>query len=363
MKNITWLTGSAEEVGAELQRSYDRMVESTRKWTEVLTVEPPPQTGLTPKDVVWRKNKARLYRYIGDSPYKYRTPILFIYALINKAYILDLLPGSSLVEHLVEQGFDVYLLDWGDFAWEDRNLSFGDLVYDYIARAVVKVCSFSECEEVTLIGYCMGGTMVTMYASLFAVPKIKNIMYLSSPFDYSDAGVASEWLKPPGFDADKVADTFNLVPREFVDLGVKMLRPLNNYWGTYTRLWKAIDEGTPVIAWKALNKWVNDNVNFPGEAYRQWIKDLYQGNKLLKNEFVLRRRLVEPKRIDSSILVLAGEKDHLVLPHQCEALLDHVSSTDKTYKVFPVGHGGLVFGSYAKKNVYPVISGWLKDRS
>jgi polyhydroxyalkanoate synthase len=160
-----------------------------------------------------------------------------------------------------------------------------------------------------------------------------------------------------------VTDTFALVPRDFIDLGVKMLRPVKNFWGTYTRLWKSIDEGTPVLAWKALNKWVNDNVNFPGEAYRQWIKDLYQHNKLVKNEFQIKRQLVRMDNIKSSLLVMAGENDHLVLPHQCRAIIDAASSADKTYHEFPVGHGGLVFGSYARREVYPVITDWLAARS
>lgn len=357
------LKGSADAVGAKLQESYDRMLESSRKWAEILAFDPDPQTGLTPKDVVWRKNKARLYRYVNYKGIKYKTPLLMIYALINKPYILDLIPNMSLVEYLVDQGFDVYLLDWGEWEWEDRNICFGDLVDDYISRAVIKVCQISKVNEISLLGYCMGGTITTMYAALYPNPKIKNIIYLAAPIDFKDAGLSSVWLKVPDFDPDKVADTFQLVPKEFIDFGVKLLRPVNNFWGTYTRLWKSIDEGTPIAAWKALNKWVNDNSNFPGGAYRQWIRDLYQHNKLVKKEFYIKGRLVDMANIDASLLVMCGTSDHLVLPHQTKAILDYSSSKDKTYHEFPVGHGGLVFGSFAKRESYPVISGWLAERS
>lgn len=188
-------------------------------------------------------------------------------------------------------------------------------------------------------------------------------MYLAAPIDFADAGLSTIWLQYPGFDADKIADTFELIPKEFIDMGVKMLRPITNYIGTYTRLWKSIDDGTPVEAWKALNKWVDDNVNFPGKAYRQWIKDMYQENKLMKKEFRINGRVVDMSRIESSVLVLAGEKDHLVLANQTSGILEASSSKDKTYNEFPVGHGGLVFGSYAKRNVYPVITDWLAQRS
>ncbi len=362
MKNIL-LTGSAEEVGKELKKNYDRMLDSTRKCMEILQFDPDPQTGLSPRDVVWKKNKARLYRYVSPHGYRHRVPILMLYALINKPYILDLIPGMSLVEHLLECGYDIYLLDWGEFNWEDRDLNFGNLVNEYIARAVQKVSLISNSSELTLLGYCMGGTMTAMYSSLYPRPLIKNIIMLAAPIDFSNAGIQSDWLRAPGYDADRIVDTYKLIPKDFIDVGVKMLRPLTNYWGTYTRLWKYIDDGTSVEAWKALNKWVNDNINFPGETFRQWIKDLYQANKLVQNEFKIQGKAVDLARIDANLLVMTGLNDHLVLPGQASALLEYVSSRDKTFLEFPVGHGGLVFGKYARDNVYSVISGWLEERS
>ncbi len=361
MKDV-FLSGSVDEIRLQMQSNYDNFLTSTQKWTEMLHFDPDPQTGLSPKDILWKKNKAKLYRYVAPDGLKFKPPILFVYALINKPYILDLIPGMSLIEHLANQGFDVYLLDWGEFAWEDRQLNFGNLVHDYIARAVQKVRQISQCPAITMIGYCMGGTIASMYAALYP-QTVKNMMLLATPIDFLDAGVASTWLKAPDYDADKVVNTYELIPKDFIDRGVKMLRPVTNYWATYTRLWKAIDEEMPLEAWKALNKWVNDNIDLPGEVYRQWIKDLYQQNKLVKNEFIIQRQRVELAKITSNLLVLAGEKDHLVLPGQARAAMDHFSATDKTYFEYPVGHGGLVFGRHAKDVVYPVISGWLASHS
>lgn len=363
MERIKLVYGSPDEVGVELQKNWDRMVDSTKQWAEILNFEPSPQTGITPKSVVWRKNKAKLYRYVNHREYKYRTPILFIYALINKAYILDLAPGMSLIEHLVNEGYDVYLLEWGDFNWEDRNLGFGDFVFDYIRRAVLKVCQYSMTDELSICGYCMGGTMSSMYAALFPQPVIRNLVLLAAPINFAYAGMSTIWLDAESFDVDRVTDTFQLIPKDFIDIGVKWLRPVSNFVGTYTRLWKSIDEGVPIESWKALNKWVNDNVNMPGEAYRQWIKDMYQDNKLINDQLVIKGNLIKLGNIDSSLLVMAGTTDHLVLPHQTRAILDRSSSLDKQYRQFDVGHGGLVFGSRAKKQAYPEISRWLAERS
>ncbi len=363
MKRPMYFTGTSSEVREKIQENYDRILENNQKWIEIMTFDPDPQTGMTPKDVVWRKNKARLYRYISPGGHRYRTPLLMIYALINKAYILDITPGMSMVEHLVDEGFDVYLLDWGEFHWEDRNLSMADFVFDYISRAVRKVCQTSGTDELNMLGYCMGGTLTTMYASLFPRPVIKNIIYVAAPIDFEDAGVTSAWLMGEDFDVDDVADTFGLIPKEFIDRGIKLLNPVNNYWGTYTRLWKMIDDGLSVQNWKVLNKWVNDNVHFPGAAYRQWLKDFYQGNKLIKKEILLRGHPVDISRIKSNLLIMVGEKDHIVMPHQSAAALKYMSSTDTTFQEYPVGHGGLVFGGIAKRQVYPAVAEWLGKRS
>lgn len=346
------------------QESYTKMMNSTRKWIEAVNIEPSPATGLSPKEIVWRKNKSKLYRYI--SPYKeytYKTPLLMTYALINKPYILDLAPQMSVVEHLIQKGFDVYLLDWGEFCWEDRHLGFEDFVHKYIARAVEKVCQISDTNIISMLGYCMGGTMNAMYAGLEKRPEIKNMIFLATPIDFADSAVAGKWLNSPDFDIDKICNSLELIPSKFIDVGVKMLRPIDNFCSTYTRLWKTIDEEKPYYNWKLLDKWVNDNISFPGVAFRQWVKDLYQDNKLIKDEFKLHQQQVKLSNIEASLLVLAGEKDHLVLPEQTTAILDCSSAQDKTYAPFPVGHGGLVFGGLAQREVYPYLAKWLAERS
>src|SRR5919199_5533864 len=123
-------------------------------------------TGRTPKEVVWTKNKAKLYRYEPHREKKYPVPILIVYALINRPYVLDLLPGNSFIEYLVNEGFDVYMLDWGIPGDEDQDLDFEHYILDYLPRVAKKVMRISCAEEYTLLGYCMGGTMAAMSAAL-----------------------------------------------------------------------------------------------------------------------------------------------------------------------------------------------------
>lgn len=354
--------GSAEQISEHFQEDWEKSLETTQKWFEIVNSTPSPQVGLTPKDIIWRKNKAQLYHYQTTTAKKHKVPILIVYALINKPYILDIAPEISLVKYLVDNGFDVYMIDWGIPDMEDQDLSFNELVLDYMPKAIAKVKRTSGCDEITVLGYCMGGTIASMYAALHPNSGIKNMMFIAAPFDFEEAGISSTYLKRDEFNVDKIVDTFGVIPKDFINTSVMMLNPVNNYWGTYTRLWKMLNDDIPVRSWILLNKWINDPLPFTGAAYRQWL-GLYKNNKLVKKEFELRGRLVDLSNIDSAILSLGGANDHIVLPDQTKALLKHISSQDKTYMEFPVGHGGLVFGSVAIKKVYPAIIEWLGKRS
>jgi polyhydroxyalkanoate synthase len=343
----------------EYKNSYNRF----KRASEVLYREPEPQVGLTPKEVIWTKNKAKLYRYVRKQENTHATPLLLIYALINKPYIMDLTPGSSLVEYLVDRGFDVYLLDWGTFGPEDSHLKFDDFVMDYIGKAVKKVLRVSGAEDISLLGYCMGGTMTSIYAALHPHMPIRNLVFMTSPFDFSDTGLYGVVLDERYFNLDKAVDTLGNIPAEMIDFGNKMLKPITNFAGPYVSLFDRSDNQRFVESWKLMQKWVGDGTPFPGEAYRQWIREFYQNNKLVKGELVIRGQQVKLENIKANVLNLSAQRDHIALPCQVEALLEHISSTDKEYVSIPTGHVSIVYGGTAVKQTYPTIGDWLEKRS
>ena len=156
--------------------------------THVLLEEIGVETGATPKEVVWTKNTARLYRFRraeGGGGIRRAVPILLIYGFVLKPYILDLVPGNSLVEYLVQEGFDVYLLDFGISGPADAGLSLEDLVLDYIPGAVRRVRETSGAAEVSLFGQSQGGTLSAMYASLFPDGPLRNLVLLSAPTEFA----------------------------------------------------------------------------------------------------------------------------------------------------------------------------------
>jgi polyhydroxyalkanoate synthase subunit PhaC len=348
-----------ESLAPEATQTYTRI----KRATEVLTVEPEPQVGLTPKELIWTKNKAKLYRYTSNEPSTHKVPLLLVYALINKPYILDLKKGSSLIEYLVNRGFDVYLLDWGTPSYEDKNMKLDNYILDYIPRAVNKVLRTSEAEEVSVLGYCMGGTMTSIFASLHPELPIRNLIFMTSPFDFSDSGLFDHFLDERYFNLDQLVETMGIIPPEMIDFGNKMLKPIANFCGPYVNLVNNSDNEKFVNNWKLMQKWLSDGIPFPGEAYRQWIRDFYQQNKLIKGELVIRGKKVDLKNIKANVLNIAAERDHIAMPHQVEALMDNISSKDKEYVVLPTGHVSVTIGSRAVKHTYPKIGDWLAEHS
>jgi polyhydroxyalkanoate synthase len=349
----------AEFTPQKYQQIFDRVM----KATQVLTTEAEPEVAPTPKEVVWTRNKAKLYRYISEQPKKHKIPLLLVYALINKPYIMDLTKGGSLVEYLVNRGFDVYLLDWGTPGHEDKNMKLDDYIMDYMPRAVRKVMKKSNVDEVSILGYCMGGTITSVFAALHSELPIRNLIFMTSPFDFEKTGPYGAMLDERYFNIDKVVDTLGVIPPEMIDYGNKLTNPMANFYGPYVSLIERADNETFLKIFKLLQKWLNDGIPFPGEAYRQWIRDFYQKNKLIKGELVIRGQQVKLENITANVLNLAGKGDLIAQPHQVEALMNVISSKDKQFISLPTGHTSITFGSQATKITYPTIADWLEERS
>lgn len=343
----------------EVKQGYRRF----KRMSEVLTKDPEPEVGLTPKEVIWSKNKAKLYRYQPTIKKTNKVPILMVYALINKPYILDLTPGNSLIEYLTNEGHDVYLLDWGTPGYEDRYMKLDDFILDYIPRAVKKVLRTSEAKEISLFGYCMGGTMAAIFTALHPQLPIRNLLLMTSPFDFSDAGLYTNWLDKRYFNLDKVVDTLGMIPHDMIDFGNKMLNPIANFYGPYVSLADRADNEKFITNWTLMQKWLNDGIPFPGEAYRQWIGEFYQENKLINDELVIRGQKVELSQITANLLNIAGKHDNIASPNQVEPLNDKVSSKNKTFHLTDTGHVSVVIGRRAINGTYPLVNEWLTKNS
>ena len=317
----------------------------------------------TPKDVVWSHRKTTLYRY-RSSDRRHAVPVVLVFALINRPDIFDLRPGYSFVEFLLDEGFDVFLLDWGVPDDEDADTGLDYYVCDALPWGMREVMRCSGADDVSLVGWCIGGTLCAMHAGIeHERSPARNLALLTTPVDTSGS-LYSSWVGRDSFDVDFVADNWPTVPGQGVDFANKLMKPVTNFWTTNRRLAQGVYDGTANReAHQAMAKWVADNPPFPARAYREWITFMYKRNELVRGRLRIRGELVDLGRIEQNLLVVTAAADHIAPRSNTMPLLDLVSSEDVTHLDRPGGHIGLMAGSRARKEIWPDLADWLRVRS
>jgi len=317
--------------------------------------------GDTPNDIVSETRLYRLLHYHSLVKRVSSTPILVVYALVNRSYVLDLQPNKSWIRHLLMQGFDVYLLDWKSPARIDKYVSFDDYVNSYIDDCVEIVQNNNSSDKITLHGYCMGSSMSAMYTSLHQ-EKIQNLVTIAPVIDTSkDTTVIANISKQ--MDIDKLVSYIGYLPPEKLYECYSILKPFKQGVNKYYNLIENIDNETFVQNFLRIEKWLYDTPPIAGETIKQWINDIYKKNLLVKNQFKLGTTIVDLKKINVPLLNIVAEEDHLVSPECSVPLNEVVSSEDKRLIRFHTGHVGLIASSYSQNNVLPKVGQWIKSRS
>lgn len=324
---------------------------------------PRPPVGSTPADVVHRENKWRLLRYRprgGEPSAALATPVLLVPSLINRHYVLDLLPGKSFAEDMVARGHDVFMIDWGTPADEDRYVDFDEVVDRYLGRALRVASSFGARGKAHVLGYCLGGTLAVVHAA--ARPeRVASLVALAAPVAFEDDGLLSRWTRTPTFDVDALVDGLGNVPWQLMQSAFHLLRPTltaAKIMGVLDRAWT--DESFD--GFLALETWGNDNVSFPGACYRRYVADLYRADALLKGDMRLAGRPAKLESITCPTLAVTFEHDNIVPWQSASVLVDRIASDDKQLLKLAGGHVGAVVSKAASKSLWPTISDWWKKR-
>jgi polyhydroxyalkanoate synthase len=344
-------------VADEVKEAY-RKLEKARS---ILHTAGDVEVGQTPHEVLAETRAYRLLHYQQMVSKTAKTPILVVYALINRSYVLDLQPDKSWVRSLLSQGFDVYLIDWKNPTAADKYVSFDDYVNCYIDDCVNAVLKKTKVDKLTLHGYCMGATMSTMYTTLHE-EKVRNLAVIAPVVDTEkDTTVIGNLAK--NMDVDKMVNVTGNLPVEQLYACYSALKPFKQGVNKYFNLVQNIDNDQFVGNFLRIEKWLYDTPPIAGETFKQWIGDIYQKNLLVKNELKLGNELIDLSKIRVPLLNIVADEDHLVSP-QCSAPLnDVVSSTDKRLMRFHTGHVGLIASLYSQNNVLPKVGQWLKARS
>ena len=341
---------------------HDELIGSARAmmtaWGEALgvPVPKPPPLAQTPRDEHVLEGGARLFRFVGPRREGTR-PILLVPSLINRWYVLDLRPGASVVEALVGAGFDVWLLDWGVPQAEDRYLDW-DAVLRRLGRAVRRVQRASP-GPIGVLGYCMGGTLTTIHVAQ-QPDQFCALVTLAAPIDFSRGGRLCGMVDPRWFDADAIADAGNVAPSQ-MQAGFTALRPTLELAKLVT-MPELANDGPARDAFLALEAWAGDNIPFPAEAYRRYIRELYQQNQLVGGVHRANGAEVRLGAIKCPTLVITASRDTICPCDAATALLDHVGASDRDVLAVPGGHVGAVVGSRAAHEMYPALVRWLEPR-
>jgi polyhydroxyalkanoate synthase len=327
----------------------------------ILTTEDAP-IGITPRDVVWTHRKATLYRY-RSSRREHAVPVLLVFALINRPAIFDLRQGNSFVAFLLEEGFDVFLLDWGVPDDEDVDMGLEAYVCNELPWGIRETLRAAGADEVTLLGWCIGGTLCAMHCALARDNAVRNLVLLTTPIDTAGSLYAT-WVGTPSFDVDHVSEAYGAVPGRSIDWANKLMKPVTNYWTTYRRLWQAVLDGKArVDAHQAMARWIADNPPFPARAFSEWVTWMYKDNRLVQGRMRIRGRHVDLRRVEQNLLVVTAGADHIAPRAGTLPVLDLVGSEDVTHLDRPGGHIGLMAGSKARNEIWPDLASWLAERS
>jgi polyhydroxyalkanoate synthase len=343
----------AWEMAAEFVEKTDAGAEQV---VRMMTAE----VGHTDSDVVYEENKLQVERY-RPAAVEHETPILFVYALVNRPYILDLQPDRSVIRRLVAAGFEVYLVDWGEPSVLDSSLTLEDYVSRYMDNCIDAVCADAGVDDLHLVGYCMGGSMTIMYTALDD-EKVRTLGLMATPLAFEGTGgILERWATH--YDPDVAVETLGNMPAELLAFEFSMMDPVDQYITKYVTLYENIEDDAFVENFARMEQWIWDGVDVAGETFRTFITDVYQGNRLIDSEFELGGERVDLADIEVPLLQIVGEYDHIVPSESSIPLHDEIGSDDDRLIEFPAGHIGISVSSKAHDRLWPEVADWFATRS
>jgi len=318
------------------------------------------EVSTTPKEVVYEEDKMKIYHYYPLVKKPHSIPVLVIYALVNRQYVLDLQEDRSTIKNWLEAGLDVYVVDWGYPDHTDKYLTMEDYIEGYIHNAVNFVRKRHNLEKINLLGICQGGTMSVIYTALHP-ENIQNLVTMVMPYDFhTNDGLLMIWGRY--LNIDNIVDYFGTVPGYFMNYGFNLLKPFQLNLDKYINFVETMDDPEAVKDFVRMEKWIYDSPDQAGEMLREFITKLYKENRLAKGTLEVAGKKVDVKNITMPFLAVIGTYDHLVPPAATRPIMEAIGSTDKTLLEFNTGHIGIFVSSKSQKEVAPAITNWIKER-
>ncbi len=337
----------------ELQRKFSAGLHTLRAAADVTF-------GCSAKDLVYSDGKLKLYRYQALAERVAGPPLLIVYALVNRPYMMDLQPDRSVIRRLLELGIDIYLIDWGDPDGADRYVDLNDYINRYIDGCVSHILKTHAIPALNVLGVCQGGTFSLCYTAL-KPERVRNLITMVTPVDFhTDENLLSKWAR--GLDIDKLVDSHGVVPGDVLNAAFVALMPFRLLQQKYVNFLDIAEDQSQVDNFMRMEKWIFDSPAQAGEAFRQFVRWCFQENRLMKGTLEIGAQRIDLKRITQPILNIYGKLDHLVPPSASTPLEGMTSSQDYSALPMNVGHIGMYVSGRAQKELPQAIAYWLGKR-
>jgi len=345
---------------SKLAEASEQVQARARKGSEVLLEDLETDVGATPYEVVYREDRVKLKYYRPEGNPRYKTPLLVVYALINRETMLDLQPGRSVVQTFLDHGLEVYMIDWGYPTRKDRFLGFDDHINGYMDNVVDFIRDRHAVSKIHLMGICMGGTFSVIYSAQNP-DKIKNLVTTVTPTNFdTDKGLLHQWMKH--IDPDALVNTYGNLPAHVMNFGFLLLNPARLMLDKYVGFMEHMDNKQFVENFLRMEKWIFDSPDLPGAVFKEFIRDCYQQNLLIQSKLTVGGQPVNLKKLTMPLLNIYGQYDHLVPPEACNRLTKAVGSKDTEDICLRTGHIGIYVSSKTQSEFAPKIAAWLAER-
>lgn len=304
--------------------------------------------GLTPRTLVYSEVSKKLYLYKGVM--EKNKPLLLVYSLINRPYIFDLRPKRSMIEYLTNNGFDVYLLDWGDPQPEDIHSDLNELINGTLNRVVNFISKKHSQNKIDMLGYCMGGTFASLYTAIYP-DKINNLTLLTTPLSKSEGGLLQKIGEK--LNIRKALGSNGLISGRELKMFFNSVKPAGlikkerDFWANNQED-KFLENFLPV------EKWSNDTPNVPAKVLSEFI-DICFNHDLSKETISIGNKVADFKNIKSNVFSIAAEHDWIIAKSAITTVKDVMPNANHETYLLAGGHIGLVIGK-------PALEIWTKIR-
>ncbi|MFO1371179.1 MAG: class III poly(R)-hydroxyalkanoic acid synthase subunit PhaC [Candidatus Competibacteraceae bacterium] len=345
-----------QQIAEELQAFQTKLTQGAQTLRTVGDIE----AGVSPREAIYREDKLVLYRYQPRVAQPHPVPLLIVYALVNRPYMMDLQEDRSMIRGLLDAGLDIYLIDWGYADANDRHLTLEDYVQRYIGHCVAVLCERCQMDSINLLGVCQGGTLSLCFASLHP-EKICNLITMVTPVDFhTPDNLLTHLIRHVNIDL--LVDTLGNLPGQMLNFTFLSLSPFRLTGQKYVDLVDMLDDTQALKNFLRMEKWIFDSPDQAGEAFRQFAKEFFQQNKLIKGEAHIGKQRVELGNITMPILNVYATQDHLVPPAASKALAQCCGSKDYSELSFKGGHIGIYVSGRAQREIPSAIAAWLLAR-